>query len=70
MNISISIINTYIKIRLILRDIPVPGLQGIVGGADVVVADGQGVVTRPVVGHGHAQGHRVVAPVTVRVLAW
>ena len=65
MNISISIINTYIKIRLILRDIPVPSLQGIVGGADVVVADGKIVVASadpgPVLGH--AEGHGVVAVV-------
>ena len=58
-------IDTHVKISLRLGDVPLPGLQGVVGGADVVVADGKIVVASadpgPVLGH--AEGHGVVAVV-------
>ena len=66
-----TVIDTHVKISLCLRDIPLPSLQGVVGGADVVVADGKIVVASadpgPVLGH--SQGHRVVAVVRVGELS-
>ena len=51
-----------------LRHLPLPGLQTIVGGAHVVVTDGEIVMAspRPVVTH--AKRHRVVRAVRVRIL--
>ena len=57
------IVATHVKISLRLRHIPLPGLQGVVGCADVVVADGKIVVaaTDPGPVLGQTQGHGVVA---------
>ena len=59
--------DTYVQISLGLRHIPLPGLQGVVGGADVVVADWQIVVAATDAGPvlGEAEGHGVVAVVRV-----
>ena len=54
---------TYVKISLRLRHVPLPDLQGVVGCADVVVADGKIVVaaTDPGPVLGEAEGHGVAA---------
>ena len=49
---------TYIYVSLLSWQLPIASVQGIVGGADIVVADRQ-VVVASVVTHA-SQGHRVV----------
>ena len=55
--------DTHVKISLGLRHVPLPDLQGVVGGADVVVADGEIVVaaTDPGPVLGEPEGHGVAA---------